>query len=266
MIYGLIGGVCLLAGVAAAGSGTLNKSDNKRNKTVSVVSYKNMEDKGKSDKSANATTGAVSTTTEAITSYASGRKPEVSLRMNKGNSQKKNKAADKKVKKNPRKEIVKIAKKYKGKITYLWGGKPTDAQIKGKEQPKKLDCSGFIQFVYSKYNKKRIESLGSTISISGLPKIKKNELQPGDIGLRNGTGSLYFDADGKSYSEPGMAQDANESKEKSFDKKIKARKTKKTQLKDRIEEKKDKISEYKDKITALNGKKDEVIDISESEI
>ena len=40
---------------------------------------------------------------------------------------------------------------------------------------------------------------------------------------------------------------------------------KKTQLKDRIEEKKDKISEYKDKITALNGKKDEVIDISESE-
>lgn len=112
---------------------------------------------------------------------------------------------------------------------------------------------------YSKYNKKRIESLGSTISISGLPKIKKNELQPGDIGLRNGTGSLYFDADGKSYSEPGMAQDANESKEKSFDKKIKARKTKKTQLKDRIEEKKDKISEYKDKITALNGKKDEVI-------
>ena len=36
MIYGLIGGVCLLAGVAAAGSGTLNKSDNKRNKTVSV--------------------------------------------------------------------------------------------------------------------------------------------------------------------------------------------------------------------------------------
>lgn len=93
MIYGLIGGVCLLAGVAAAGSGTLNKSDNKRNETVSVVSYKNMEDKGKSDKSANATTGAVSTTTEAITSYASGRKPEVSLRMNKGNSQKKNKAA-----------------------------------------------------------------------------------------------------------------------------------------------------------------------------
>ena len=164
------------------------------------------------------------------------------------------------------KEYNEIAKKYKGKITYLWGGKPTDAQIKGKEQPKKLDCSGFIQFVYSKYNKKRIESLGSTISISGLPKIKKNELQPGDIGLRNGTGSLYFDADGKSYSEPGMAQDANESKEKSFDKKIKARKTKKTQLKDRIEEKKDKISEYKDKITALNGKKDEVIDISESEI
>ena len=45
MTCGLIGGVCLLAGVAAAGSGTLNKSDNKRNETVSVVSYKNMEDK-----------------------------------------------------------------------------------------------------------------------------------------------------------------------------------------------------------------------------
>ena len=52
MTCGLIGGVCLLAGVAAAGSGTVNKSDNKRNETVSVVSYKNMEDKGKSDKSA----------------------------------------------------------------------------------------------------------------------------------------------------------------------------------------------------------------------
>lgn len=116
MTCGLIGGVCLLAGVAAAGSGTLNKSDNKRNETVSVVSYKNMEDKGKSDKSANATTGAVSTTTEAITSYASGRNPEVSLRMNKGNSQKKNKAADKKVKKNPRKEIVKIAKNIKERL------------------------------------------------------------------------------------------------------------------------------------------------------
>lgn len=99
MIYGLIGGVCLLAGVAAAGSGTLNKSDNKRNETVSVVSYKNMEDKGKSDKSANATTCAVSTTTEAITSYASGRKPEVSLRMNKGNSQKKTKRRIRKLRK-----------------------------------------------------------------------------------------------------------------------------------------------------------------------
>lgn len=264
MTYGLIGGVCLAAGVAAAGSGTLNKSDNKRNESVSVVSYKNTEDKGKSDKSENATTGVVSATTEAIASYASGRKSKIPL--NKGKTQKKNKAADKKVKKNPRKEIVKLAKKYKGKITYLWGGKPTDAQIKGKEQPKKLDCSGFIQFVYSKYNKQRIESLGSTISISGLPKIKKNELQLGDIGLRNGTGSLYFDADGKSYAEPGIAQEANESKEKSFDRKIKARKTKKTQLKDRIEEKKDKISEYKDKIADLNEKKDEIIDTTESEV
>lgn len=263
MTYGLIGAVCMVT-VFAADTKSFNKSDNKGKNTVAVVSYKNTEDGKKADNSENATTGAVSATTEAITSYASGRKSEVSL--NKGKTQRKNKAADKKVKKNPRREIVKLAKKYKGKITYLWGGKPTDSQIKGKEQPKKLDCSGFIQFVYSRYNKQRIEALGSTISISGLPKIKKKELRPGDIGLRNGTGSLYFDADGKSYAEPGIAQDANESKEKSFDKKIKARKTKKTQLKDRIEEKKDKISEYKDKIAALNEKKDEVIDTAESEV
>lgn len=69
--------------------------------------------------------------------------------MNKGNSQKKNKAADKKVKKNPRKEIVKIAKNIKERLHIFGDGKHTDVQIKGKEQPKKLDVqdlsSLFIQ-------------------------------------------------------------------------------------------------------------------------
>ena len=105
-LFFIIIAICLIMSAYFSATETAFLSQNR-------IRMKNMEDKGKSDKSANATTGAVSTTTEAITSYASGRKPEVSLRMNKGNSQKKNKAADKKVKKNPRKEIVKIAKKYK---------------------------------------------------------------------------------------------------------------------------------------------------------
>lgn len=251
----MIGLVCIVA-VFAADTKEFNKTDDKGKSTVTVVSYKN--------KTNGVTTGAVSATTESITSYASGNKVEA--RMNNADTAKNKKAVKKKIKTDARKEIVKLAKKYKGKITYLWGGKPTDSQIKGKEQPKKLDCSGFIQFIYSKYNKQRIESLGSTISISGLPKIKKTELKPGDIGMRNGTGSLYFDADGKSYAEPEMAQESNESKEKSFDKKIKLRKIKKAELKDKIEDKKDKISEYKNKIVALTEKKDEVIDTVESEI
>lgn len=209
-------------------------------------------------------------TTETITSYASGS--VISIEEQNATKEKVNKtiATPKPtVRPNPRKEIVKLAKKYKGKITYLWGGKPTDADISGKQEPEKLDCSGFIQFVYSRYSKKRISTLGSTIAIAGLPKIKKDKLKPGDIGLRNGTGSLYFDADGKSYYEPDFAEKANEKKEKLYDKKIKDTKEKKSSIKKKINDKKTYIAECKSKKELLQEKSettDAVENIEETEI
>ena len=105
-------------------------------------------------------------------------------------------------------ELVELAESYAGKIAYQWGGKPTDADILGKTEPVSLDCSGFIQFVCSRIQKKREEHTGSTIAIAGLKQVK--EPHPGDIGLRYGTGTLYYDADGNTYPEPEPAEAANE--------------------------------------------------------
>ena len=269
-IYSLIGAVCLTVGLSVINP--MAKDINKDNKNkdnniaVSVVSYNQNE---KANQTEVVSGQSVSTTMETITSYATGSV------ISTGHTEKddKGKAAvtpKPTVKPNPRKEIVKLAKKYKGKITYLWGGKPTDAQIAGKGQPKQLDCSGFIQFVYSKYNKKRIDALGSTIAIAGLPEIKKKQLKAGDIGLRNGTGSLYYDADGKSYYEPALAESANKTKVKLYDKKIEDKKEKKKKLKKKIKDKKSYISDYKNKKELLNDEADvtdsiEVTDETESE-
>ncbi len=248
-MYSLLGAIGIAIGLSAINPVIAHKSkENNNGIEVSVVSY----DKVKKDHAINAATGeAFTATTQAINSYASKN-------MISSENQKITKDGDREAEAtstpkptatpDPRKEIVKIAKSYKGKITYLWGGKASDSQIAGKNQPKKLDCSGFIQFVYSKYSKKRISQLGSTIAIAGLPEIKKEQLKIGDIGLRNGTGSIYFDADGKSYSEPQLAKQANDRKVKEFDQKIDIKNDKKTELKDKIENKKDKIEEYKDKI------------------
>lgn len=148
-----------------------------------------------------------------------------------------------------RKEVVNLAKSYIGKIGYYWGGKPSNGEIKGKEEPNKLDCSGFIQFIYSQAVGKRIESLGATISIHQLEKIGKKSLKPGDIGLKRGTGSLYFDADGKSYPEPALAELSNE-------RHVNAAKNRVEDLEDRIEDINDTIEEKVDKIEAWkDGKK-----------
>ena len=256
-VYGLLGAIGLVVGLSAINPAVLDESKKNDKIAVSVVSY----DKAKKSDNLNAATGgAFTATSQAIGSYASenvtsseGKKVTKS-RNRKAVVTPKPTATPK-----PREQIVKIAKSYKGKITYLWGGKPSDAQISGKNQPKELDCSGFIQFVYSKYKKKRISELGSTIAIAGLPKIKKSELKVGDIGLRNGTGSIYFDADGKSYSEPQFAEEANDKKIEKFDKKIDINKKKKSSAKKKIKNKTKKIEEIKD---VLKKNKKEILSTS----
>lgn len=242
----LLGAVGLAACLSVANPTSSQKSKEKNDIAVSVVSY----DRVNKNVDVNVSTGeAFTATTQAINSYASKNVT----------SSEQQTTAEKDVKKaaatptptatpDPRKEIVRIAKSYKGKITYLWGGKPSNAQIAGKDQPKKLDCSGFIQFVYSKYNKKRVTQLGSTIAIAGLSEIKEEQLKIGDIGLRNGTGSIYFDADGKSYSEPQFAEEANDKKAEEIGRKIDTKKDKRSSLKEKIKNKNEAIEEYQNKI------------------
>lgn len=241
----LLGAVGLAACLSVVNPASSQKSKEKNDIAVSVVSY----DRVNKNVDVNVSTGeAFTATTQAINSYASKNVT----------SSEQQTTAEKDVKKaaatptptatpDPRKEIVRIAKSYKGKITYLWGGKPSNAQIAGKDQPKKLDCSGFIQFVYSKYNKKRVTQLGSTIAIAGLPEIKEEQLKIGDIGLRNGTGSIYFDADGKSYSEPQFAEEANDKKAEEIGRKIDTKKDKRSSLKEKIKNKNEAIEEYQNK-------------------
>lgn len=241
----LLGAVGLAACLSVVNPASSQKSKEKNDIAVSVVSY----DRVNKNVDVNVSTGeAFTATTQAINSYASKNVT----------SSEQQTTAEKDVKKaaatptptatpDPRKEIVRIAKSYKGKITYLWGGKPSNAQIAGKDQPKKLDCSGFIQFVYSKYNKKRVTQLGSTIAIAGLPEIKEEQLKIGDIGLRNGTGSIYFDADGKSYSEPQFAEEANDKKAEEIGRKIDTKKDKRSSLKEKIKNKNEAIEKYQNK-------------------
>lgn len=118
-------------------------------------------------------------------------------------------AAPKKKTLTKRQQVLMVAKSYVHKIDYLWGGKCKDSDISGKTTPKSLDCSGFIQFVYSKVEGERIGQLGSTISIANLQTIPSKELKPGDIGLKRGTGSLYYDAKGRAYPAPALAERAN---------------------------------------------------------
>lgn len=152
---------------------------------------------------------------------------------------------------NTREEIVHLAKSYRGEITYLWGGKPTNNDIKGKTTPRHLDCSGFVQFVYSKVLGKRVNSLGSTIAIARLEKIKKSELKIGDIGLKRGTGSLYLDADGKSYPEPGLAQRANQRKLLRMVKKIKKNRARKNKLYKKYKKYDEKVSRLQQEMAII---------------
>ncbi|MDO4268725.1 MAG: NlpC/P60 family protein [Eubacteriales bacterium] len=100
---------------------------------------------------------------------------------------------------NTRRELIRFALNSVGKVPYYWGGKPsapdytsnsfgvfTTADYKGRVL-KGLDCSGWINWVYWSVTGRRLP-YESTSGLATLgKKIKRNELQPGDIIVRTGT-------------------------------------------------------------------------------
>lgn len=101
-----------------------------------------------------------------------------------------------------RKTIIRYALSSVGKIPYYWGGKASAAGYEGNgfgrvvEADYKgrvlrgLDCSGWIQWVYWSAIGNRLNNAGSTATLIGEgQKIKRSELQPGDIVVRTGSDS-----------------------------------------------------------------------------
>lgn len=113
-----------------------------------------------------------------------------------------------------RKDLITFALSSVGKVPYYWGGKPSvpnyagnsfgilmEPDVKGRIL-RGLDCSGWINWVYWSVTGQRLayEST-SGLAISGS-KIKRSELQPGDIIVRTGDDAhvimfLGWTADGK---------------------------------------------------------------------
>lgn len=113
-----------------------------------------------------------------------------------------------------RKDLIHFALSSVGKVPYYWGGKPSSPHYSGNSfgimtAPdykgrilKGLDCSGWINWVYWSVTGKRLpyEST-SGLAISGT-RIKRSDLQPGDIIVRTGSDAhvimfLGWTADGK---------------------------------------------------------------------
>lgn len=97
-----------------------------------------------------------------------------------------------------RKQVIKTALSLVGMVPYYYGGKPhntgwndnwwstVEPDHKGRRKAG-LDCSGYVQWVFATagFNGGNLDSsLLSTGSISKLQYITKDELQPGDIGLK----------------------------------------------------------------------------------
>lgn len=97
-----------------------------------------------------------------------------------------------------RKQVIKTALSLVGMVPYYYGGKPHNTgwndnwweeitpDPKGRRKAG-LDCSGYVQWVFATagFNGGNLDpSLLSTGSISKLQYITKDELQPGDIGLK----------------------------------------------------------------------------------
>ncbi len=101
-----------------------------------------------------------------------------------------------------RKAVIKYALSSVGKIPYYWGGKASTASYEGNgfgrvvEADYKgrvlrgLDCSGWVQWVYWSAIGNKLHNAGSTATLIGEgQKIKRSELQPGDIVVRTGSDS-----------------------------------------------------------------------------
>ena len=101
-----------------------------------------------------------------------------------------------------RKAVIKFALTSVGKIPYYWGGKASaasyekngfgrviEADYKGRVL-RGLDCSGWVQWVYWSAIGNRLNGASSTATLIGEgQKIKRSELQPGDIIVRVGADS-----------------------------------------------------------------------------
>ena len=120
-----------------------------------------------------------------------------------------------------REDIVKTAMGAIGKISYQWGAKSTS-----EEMPSQLDCSGFVQWVYRAVQGKTDETLASTASIgSTCEQIQKDELKPGDIGMKNPEGTCFKDASGTVFYSEAAAKASNDEFNEKIKKAIELQKT-----------------------------------------
>lgn len=120
-----------------------------------------------------------------------------------------------------REDIVKTAMGAIGKISYQWGAKSTS-----EEMPSQLDCSGFVQWVYRAVQGKTDETLASTASIgSTYEQIQKDELTPGDIGMKNPEGTCFKDASGTVFYSEAAAKASNDEFNEKIKKAIELQKT-----------------------------------------
>lgn len=120
-----------------------------------------------------------------------------------------------------REDIVKTAMGAIGKISYQWGAKSTS-----EEMPSQLDCSGFVQWVYRAVQGKTDETLASTASIgSTYEQIQKDELKPGDIGMKNPEGTCFKDSGGTIFYSEAAAKASNDEFNEKIKKAIELQKT-----------------------------------------
>ena len=120
-----------------------------------------------------------------------------------------------------REDIVKPAMGAIGKISYQWGAKSTS-----EEMPSQLDCSGFVQWVYRAVQGKTDETLASTASIgSTYEQIQKDELKPGDIGMKNPEGTCFKDSGGTVFYSEAAAKASNDEFNEKIKKAIELQKT-----------------------------------------
>ena len=153
-----------------------------------------------------------------------------------------------------RKTIVKKALSEKGKISYLWGSKSLSM-----DEPKALDCSGFVRWVYHYATGKDYDTMLSTSLVDrNYDQISHNELKPGDIGMKNEDGTCYVSADGDKFSTVKEAQEDNEAHNKKVKKEIKKlKKDMKADIKDIKDNLKKDIADIKKESASDKSEKDD---------